>query len=267
MANLFKKVLFFILLPCLFLFGCHPRQEKRSTPPPQEPIEMIKDGAWNTEMVDISKIHPDKKLVALTFDDSPTDKLDALLEVFISFNKTHHDCPATATLFCNGRGLNKRFKESLYTAFTLGMELGNHSFSHHDLTTLSAEQIQEEIGRVDELLQEIDGNPLHLFRAPYGRTDERVLEQVAVPVIDWFADTRDWSDRSADQLIKRTFEKLEDGAIVLLHDGYESTIAGIERLLPALYEKGYQAVSVSQMAKAHGCRLKVGKVYTRARKQ
>lgn len=242
-----------------------PEQES-PTPPSPEHMQPVIDGVWTCADSDISRIDSTRQLVALTFDDAPTGRLDALLEVFLQFNRTYTDAPASATFFCNGQGLFTRNRASLQTAFVLGMELANHSFSHLDLTECTLSQLRWEIDEVDALLQEIDGKELHLFRAPYGRINEQVQNAVKTPVIDWYIDTQDWASLSADSIVNEVFARLEPGAIVLLHDGYESTVEAVRRLLPALYEQHYQAVSVSQIAKAHGCRLQVGKVYTRARK-
>ena len=258
-----------LLLPCFLLAGC--AATKAQTPPILPPVPTQTDrkqtDIWQTDDCDLSLVDKEAKLVAITFDDAPTRRLNALLEVFIQFNKSHPLRPASATLFCNGCGMNGQTKESLYTAFAMGIELGNHSFSHLDLTTLSVEEVEKEIRQVDEILQDIDGKSAHLFRAPYGKINERVKGVCKAPVIDWFIDTVDWAERSPQGIVEKTFERLQDGAIILLHDGYESTVDGIKALLPALDKAGYQAVSVSQLAKAHGCTLRAGHVYTRARKQ
>ena len=67
--------------------------------------------------------------------------------------------------------------------------------------------------------------------------------------------------------ISAVLEKKFSGAIVLMHDGYPATVEALKRLLPDLKKDGYQVVSVSAMAKAHGCTLRNGKEYIRARKQ
>ncbi len=246
--------------------GASPPSTTQTEPSPL-PSSPVIEGVWQTDDVDLSRVRRDKKLVALTFDDAPTKELGALLDVFLDFNERHPDCPATATLFCNGRGFSSRAKEHLFTAFSMGFELGNHAFSHLRLTTLSPSEIERQIGTMDALLQEIDGKPLHLFRAPYGEVNQTVKQTVEVPVIDWYIDTEDWANLSPSLIVDRAFDRLQDGAILLLHDGYESTVEGVRRLLPALFAAGYQAVSVSQMAKAHDVVLRVGSVYTRARKR
>ncbi|MBQ7879844.1 MAG: polysaccharide deacetylase family protein, partial [Clostridia bacterium] len=152
-------------------------------------------------------------------------------------------------------------------AHALKMEFGNHTFSHPNLQTLSEPDIQSEIDRVDELLQKVDGKPRHLFRAPFGRIDERVKQAVQTPVIDWTIDTLDWTGLDAQTIYDTVWTQKFAGAIVLMHDGYENTVEALKRLLPDLYAAGYQVASVSAMAKAHACPLRRGSVYIRARKK
>jgi peptidoglycan/xylan/chitin deacetylase (PgdA/CDA1 family) len=147
------------------------------------------------------------------------------------------------------------------------MELGNHTFSHYDLTTLSKAEKQKEIEKTDRLLSRIDGNPIHLLRAPFGKIDEEVKQIVSVPIIDWSIDTLDWSGISEEDIYNTVFSQKFPGAIVLMHDGYPHTRYALKRLLPDLKEAGYQVVSVSTLAKMHNCALEQGKVYIRARKQ
>ena len=88
-----------------------------------------------------------------------------------------------------------------------------------------------------------------------------------VPMIDWTIDTLDWSGVSEDAIYRAVFDNRFSGAIVLMHDGYPHTVDALKRLLPDLKADGYQVVSISTMAKMHGCTLKAGKVYTRLRQQ
>ena len=120
---------------------------------------------------------------------------------------------------------------------------------------------------VDDYLQTVDGKAYHLFRAPYGKLNDEVKAAANAPIIDWTIDTLDWQNRSADDIYNTVLNGVFDGAIVLMHDGYTQTYQAVKRLLPALKKAGYQAVSVSQLAKANGCVLKTGSVYIRARKQ
>ena len=223
------------------------------------------DGYWDVSDVDISHIAPNRKLLALTFDDAPSSTLEEIVAVFLRHNEQHPDAPASATVFYNGGNIYPSSFPAIEAANTLGFEMGNHTHNHRNLAALTTAEIQREIDETDKLLQRFDGKERHLLRAPYGRLNDNVRASANAPIIDWFVDTADWTGVSAESIYNTVWENKGDGVIVLMHDGYPNTVDALKRLLGDLYEAGYQAVSVSQMAKAHGCHLKIGGVYTRAR--
>ena len=228
--------------------------------------ETIDPTVWNVSDVDISAVDCNKKLIAFTFDDAPTRATESLFAVFAAFNEQNPDTPATATLFLNGYLFDKETPHLLHAAKTLGFELGNHMQSHFDLTTLTKDELKTEIDATDALLKFADGKERHLLRPPYGKFNENVKNVAQTPIIHWSIDTLDWAGTSADDIYETVFSNRSPGAIVLMHDGYPATIDALKRLLPDLKADGYQVVSVSQMAKAHGCILRNGSVYIRARK-
>lgn len=244
------------------------KEESIAIPNPMAPPPPKRDeNVWQVDDVDISAVREDYKHIAFTFDDAPGKTLEQLVSVFLSYNKENPDAPASATVFCNGTYLNDYTRTPLQAAYTAGFELGNHTYSHKNLTALTQEELAWEIERNDEILSEIDGKQLHLLRAPYGKIDERVKTNAKTPIINWYIDTLDWQEKNAEEIYQTVFSKKSDGAIVLMHDGYESTVDALKRLLPDLKAAGYQILSVSQMAKFHRCPLRVGGVYTRARKK
>ena len=241
---------------------------QEEAPIPSQPLPSTSDNDfWNMEDVDISGIDPARKLVAFTFDDAPSRTLENIITVYAAFNESNPDCPASATIFCNSGKFDAQTPHLLATCLAMKMELGNHTHAHYDLTTLNQEELQYEIDKTDELLYKIDGKARHLLRAPFGASNEFVAQNASTPLINWTIDTIDWSGVSEDVIYRAVYENRFDGAIVLMHDGYPHTIAALKRLLPDLKADGYQAVSVSQLAKAHGCKLRRGSTYIRARKQ
>ena len=220
---------------------------------------------WDVSAFDISAVDQNRKLISFTFDDAPSTQLKNILAVFNEYNEENPDCKATATFFCNSMLFNRNNREILKNAVQKGFELGNHTHSHLDLTSLSEQEVKEEIDKTDKYLQNIDGKSRHLLRAPFGKTDEFVKSLSPAPLIDWTIDTLDWTNRKDDEIYNQIFSNLGNGNIVLMHDGYEHTVSALKRLLPDLKAIGYQVVSVSQLAKAHSCSLKSGEIYIRAR--
>lgn len=234
------------------------------------PIEETKsrdDTVWNTSDIDLSYIDPNRKLVAFTFDDSPAKKLENILAVFTEFNEANPACKATATLFINGGLVTEESIPTLHTALALGFELGNHTQSHLNLTTLTKEDLQVEIDETDKILSRIDGKTRHLLRPPFGKINDFVKAQARAPVVNWTIDTLDWTKNSTENIYDSVCSQLFSGAIVLMHDGYPNTVEALKRLLPDLRDAGYQVVSLSALAKAHNCTLKNGGEYVRLRKQ
>lgn len=222
---------------------------------------------WNVSDVDVRHVDVNRKLIAFTFDDAPSQGLESIFTVFAAFNEAHPHCPASATIFCNGCRIDGQSHHLLRTCLALGMELGNHTYSHADLTTLSEAELQAEIDNTDKSLQQIDGKPRHLLRAPFGKANNYVKNHAPTPLIDWSIDTNDWQGVSAQAIYDEVFNNKFSGAIVLMHDGYKNTVTALKRLLPDLEKAGYQVVNVSQLAKAHHCNLLRGGVYIRARNQ
>lgn len=233
--------------------------------PPKPTITQPSEGIWDVSDVDLRSVNRSKKLLAFTFDDAVGNTLENLLAVFAAFNESHPDAPACATLFCNGVYLRDDNVHTLSAAVALGWELGNHTFSHADLTTLPVEVQREEIDKTDVLLSKIDGKPLHLLRAPYGKIDRSVRQTLPVPVLSWNVDTLDWTGVTADEIYRTVMDGLAEGNVVLMHDGVKNTVAAVKRLLPDLYDVGYQVVGVSALAKAHDVPLRNGGEYIRIR--
>lgn len=272
-----RKSIFFRLLLPVFLFcnvACITKTEGDSSPPfddlsssfssaSSEPSPIPSENVWSVDDVDVSKIDPKKKLVALTFDDGPKGTLERLLAIFAKFNEAYPNAPASATLFLN------RFSAdaipTLRLALAMDMELGNHTLSHCDLTAVSTQKAEREIDEMDKLLCQLDGKARHLLRAPYGNVDSRLRSLAHTPILSWTIDTLDWTNPTPQHIITAVQTQVYDGAIVLMHDGYEDTLQAVKTLLPWLHEHGYQTVSVSQMIKAHNLAFERGNVYIRAR--
>ena len=109
-------------------------RDKATAPYPQE--------IWDLSDVDVSTIDCNRKLIAFTFDDAPTRYLENIFAVFAAFNEENPDCKASATYFFNGKLFDNENVQLLHSAVAMGFELGNHTYSHFDLTTLSDEELR-----------------------------------------------------------------------------------------------------------------------------
>lgn len=200
-----------------------------------------------------SDIDPKKKMVALTFDDGPgpytTDIVDCL--------KKNN---GRATFFVVGNRVNSN-KKAVKQADKAGCEIGSHSFDHANLAKLSQKDIQSQMKKTDERIKKIIGKKAAVMRAPYGETGGSVKRAVGKPIILWSIDTEDWKTRSKEKTISAVMNHVKDGDIVLMHDIHKSTKEAALSIIPRLKSEGYQLVTVSELARYRGYKLKKGTVY------
>ena len=195
-----------------------------------------------------------EKLLALTFDDGPSEKytgklLDALNEY-----------DAKATFFLVGQNVGSN-AELVRRMIDEGHEVGSHSWSHQDMLTLSESEIAAELEQADEAIYEAIGSYPTLFRAPYGNINDLLLEQLDVPSIYWSVDTFDWKTLDAECVTNDILDSAYDGAIILLHDVHETTVNGTIAALKELQAEGYTLVTVSELLSRNGDYLEAGVTY------
>ena len=193
------------------------------------------------------------RYVALTFDDGPGSYTERLLDILEQNN-------AKATFFMVGEELQYH-KELLPRMEALGCELGNHTWSHANLTELDFDGISQEIGRTNELIYEAVGHDATVIRPPYGAIDSNVRASLAAPMILWSVDTLDWESKDVEMIIETTFENITPGSIILMHDIYETSVDAAEILIPELKSIGYEFVTVHELAALYNQELHAGVAY------
>lgn len=210
----------------------------------------------NTEKTasDSNKKASIKGQIALTFDDGPSSFTSRLLDCLEANN-------AKATFFLVGEEASY-FQEEVKRIAALGCELGNHTYSHADLTSLDAEGIVSEISRTDQLLTELTGQASTALRPPYGSINDQVSATVTTPMFLWSVDTRDWETLDAQKTIDSVLSEAKDGAIILMHDIYSETVDAAEVIIPKLIQQGYELVTVHELAASKGIDLQAGIAYT-----
>ena len=206
------------------------------------------------------KIDPKKPMVALTFDDGPnntaTPKILNTLEKY----------GVVATFFDLGTNISY-FPKVVKREEALGCEVASHTYSHKNLNTLSTKQIQKDLNKAIKAYEDVLGHKPALVRPPYGNANATVKKTINYPLINWDIDTLDWKSRNATKILKEIHKYSDyDGRIILMHGIYDSTAEAVAKLVPELINKGYQLVTVSEMAQYKGVTLKPGKVYLNFRK-
>ncbi|MEK4661416.1 polysaccharide deacetylase family protein [Priestia sp. FSL H7-0729] len=170
--------------------------------------------------------------VGLTFDDGPfgntTNMLNALKQAGLR-----------ATMFNVGQ--NAQNNQSLVTAqVAAGMWIGNHSYTHPNMTTLNSSQMSSEITRTQQTIQSITGSSPKLFRPPYGATNatlKSVVSQSGLTEVLWNVDSQDWNGASATQIVAAV-NTMKSGDVILMHDQYQTTLQAIPQIAQNLKNRG-----------------------------
>jgi peptidoglycan/xylan/chitin deacetylase (PgdA/CDA1 family) len=193
------------------------------------------------------------RCVALTFDDGPGDYTGALLNQLRSSR-------VRATFFLLGLevpGRGHLVRRMVYE----GHEVGNHTWSHKNLTTLTPAEIRDQVGRAQQVIQSAGGVAPKLFRPPYGATDERVGRIVGMPQIAWNVDTMDWSrvKTTKSKTVVEWARHAQPGGIILMHDIYPDTVKAVPKVVMELRRRGFTLVTVSELFQIR--RLQPGVAY------
>lgn len=211
--------------------------------------------------LDIANINPNKPMVALTFDDGPafTYKGDNSTSRILD---TLEKYGARATFFMVGERVDDETKALLQREIELGCELGNHTYNHKNY---GSDVTPYDIEKASKRIKKYCGKAPTMFRCPGGNLTNAIRNECkdqGMPLAYWSIDTLDWKTKDAKKIYNRTTKQVYDGAIILMHDIYPSTADAVEKLVPALIEKGYQIVTVTQLIEAKtGDKPKPGQQY------
>lgn len=203
---------------------------------------------------EIRELDPNKKMVALTFDDgvhSPVE--DQLLKILAEYD-------ARVTFFSLGERTFGSRGDTLRDLYDAGHEIASHTYSHKYLTREKEETFWQEINMANLQIAKVVGHAPDYLRVPGGEYPEWSSD-APMPLIHWSVDSRDWKSRDADSVYKKILSEVKDGDIVLMHSLYQSTADAVERLLPELASRGYQFVTISELFYYKGITPECGKRY------
>ena len=209
-----------------------------------------KDGLFDDKK---NPVNPNRPMIALTFDDGPGPYTMQILEALDKYD-------SKASFFLVGRNVYQ-YPDEIKKMFAMGCDVGNHSTNHVDLSKQTVEGIYAEIQTTNDRVLEVAGQGPTLLRPPYGNQNANVREQAGMPLIMWSMDPRDWESKNVDLVRDYVLSNVKDGDIILLHDIHESTLYATLQLIPLLIERGYQLVTVREMAQVKGITLENGKMY------
>lgn len=212
-------------------------------------------GAENNAAQSTGGIDPSKPMVALTFDDGPQPSVgNRIMDCLAQYG-------GKATFFMVGERVGS-YKTEVQRMVAEGHEVANHTMNHKYLQKLSAAQIQAQVNNGNDAIQAVCGVRPTLLRLPGGNHNATVLANTGMPMIQWNIDTLDWKTRNADKTVAAVLNHVKDGDIILMHELYSATGDAVLRIVPELHKRGFQMVTVSQLAAAKGKTLEAGKLYS-----
>ncbi|MBE6008958.1 MAG: hypothetical protein E7235_07155 [Lachnospiraceae bacterium] len=218
----------------------------------------INESTGSDIILPLSSVDPEKPMVALTFDDGPSKHTDRLLDIFAEYG-------GKGTFFVVGNILDNR-AETLKRTVAEGHQLAGHSWDHRQLTKLTGDDLVNQIMATRAKIYDLTGIDTPVIRPPYGSYNDevkQVCKDHGVMIVNWSVDTLDWKYKDANTIYSTIMADVKDGDIILCHDLHGTTVDAMEMVIPALIEKGYQLVTVSELLDAGNREIIAGEVYTK----
>lgn len=200
-------------------------------------------------------VDPSRKMVAITLDDGPhgtnTQKILDILDAH----------SARATFFMLGQNVvnNEGVVKDVYSR---GNEIGIHTWSHPQLTSLSESSIKSQVEQTSDAIYNVTGYRPTLVRPPYGSFNKVVKDTLKdYSLILWNIDSLDWKSRDENQIVPLVMNDVQDGDIILLHDIHSTTVPAVDKIVSELDKQGYQMVTVSELIEAKGYNRETTQVF------
>lgn len=191
----------------------------------------------------IYSVETAEKKIAVTFDAAwSAEDTDEIIGILDKHN-------AKATVFAVGDWVEKN-PDAIKKFYDAGHEIGNHSDTHASFSTVSREEVKKEITACNNKIKAITGENPMVVRAPGGDYDNKsieVAESLDMKMIQWDVDSLDWKLLSVDEMYERVTSKVQNGSILLFHNGVENTPEALDKILTKLEKDGYEFVTVSEL--------------------
>ena len=143
-------------------------------------------------------------------------------------------------------------EEEIISMVNEGHEVGNHTMNHKILTKIGAGEIAAQIEKCNQAVQNVTGIRPRTVRLPGGGKNSTVLANISQPIILWNLDTLDWKHRNAATSVQKVLSSVKDGDVILMHELYTASADAACQLIPELTARGYQLVTVSELAQYRG---------------
>ena len=182
----------------------------------------------------------DSRKIAITFDDGPhpyyTEQLlDGLKERGVK-----------ATFFVTGMHA-EQYPELICRMSDEGHLIGNHTYSHIQLSSSNSETFKEELIQTNEVIEELTGQEVQYVRPPYGTWDKKFEKELNMFPVLWTVDPLDWCSDNVASIVQKVMSKADENDIILMHDEYKSTVTAALQIIDELMEQGYEFVTVDEL--------------------
>ncbi len=187
---------------------------------------------------------PSRHEVAIGFDDGPYTDTPAFVRML---ERSH----ATATFFMIGRQVTSTYRETMLHELRAGDVLGDHTFTHPDMTRTSDPR-----GQLERTLAVIRGQTGYtpcVFRPPYGDVNAsviRIASSLGMATVGWDVDPSDYAQPGTGAIVRRVLAQVRPGAIIISHDGggpRGQTLAAYPRIIATLHRRGYRVVTIPDL--------------------
>jgi peptidoglycan-N-acetylglucosamine deacetylase len=187
---------------------------------------------------------PRRREVAIGFDDGPSGETPA----FVSMLERSR---APATFFMIGKLVRAPYKDMLMRELRDGGALGDHTFTHADLTRTRGASAQ--LHQTISVIRSLTGYTPCVFRPPYGAYDRSVIRTartLGLATVLWNVDPSDYLQPGTGTIERRILAQVQPGSIVISHDGGGSrrqTLAAYPRVIAKLRARGYRIVTIPEL--------------------
>ena len=231
MKKITTAILLFDLMAGLLFLGLHGLHSRSVGA--NSGMVRIAEEAENLEAEDVKKI-------AITFDDGPhpyyTEQLlDGLKERGV-----------VVTFFVTGEHAELH-PDVIERMVEEGHLIGNHTYSHVQLTKNNREAFKEELIKTNEILKEITGEEVQYVRPPYGSWDKSFEKELNMFPVLWTVDPLDWCSKNVDCIVEKIVNKAGENDIILMHDYYDTSVTAALKAIDELLEEGYTFVTVEEI--------------------
>ena len=193
--------------------------------------------------VPIYSVETTENKVAISFDAAwGADKTEQIMDICDEYN-------VKATFFLVGFWVED-YPETTKLIAERGFEIGMHSSTHPDMTTLSKENQKLELVQNRDIIYSVTGTTPKLFRPPFGAYNDDLIttcENLDITTVQWSVDSLDWKGLSAGEISSRVCSKVKNGSIVLFHNNSDNIIDGLKMCLEYLTSSGYQVCPVGEL--------------------